>query len=306
MVAPEPQERIARMVAQGVITPEQASRLGSSLVSAGMRQHVLRRPDGFWTPRPTVLTFVALGLWIVAILLGDSSGAIQGIRELVSDPGSVLVMSNVFSGMLALFLLVALPAFGWMWVHNALVGKEDATHSAWAQVTSNFQQRADLIPAVLETISRYLDYGVETGKPPAQTRAGHLGETVGDLVDAQAAAAVLLDRHGRDIIEDDDALAALERAERLLTARIGSFIAVAESYPELRSSRQFLELQAQVEGTENRINVTRTRFNASVEEYNSRIRKIPASLVARAGDFRRKGYYKAEPNAIDASELSFQ
>ena len=140
MVAPEPQERIARMVAQGVITPDQASRLGSSLVSAGMRP-VSRRPDGFWTPRPTVLTFVALGLWIVAILLGDSSGAIQGVREFVSDPGRVGLMSTVFSGVLALFLLVALPAFGWMWVHNALVGKEDATHSAWAQVTSNLMDQ---------------------------------------------------------------------------------------------------------------------------------------------------------------------
>jgi LemA protein len=307
MVAPEPQERIARMAAEGVITPDQAFRLRSSLAFAGMRLAMPRRPDGAWRPSVAVLAFTAFAIWILAILLGDPpAGEIQGVRDVLNGPGSVGEMNNLFSGVLALVLLVALPVFGWMWVHNTLVGKEEATRAAWAQVESNFQRRADLIPALLETISRYLDYEAETFRSVTETRGGNLGEAVNDLVDAQAEAAALIERHGREIIENDAALAALENAERALTARMGNFIAVAESYPELRSSDQFLELQAQVEGTENRINVTRMRFNDAVEEYNSSIRKVPASLVASAGNFRRKGYYKAEPHAIDAPELSFQ
>lgn len=307
MVAPEPQERIARMAAEGVITPDQASRLRSSLACAGMRLAMPRRSDGAWRPSLTVLAFIAFAGWILAILLGDpSAGEIQSVRDVLNGPGSVGEMNDLLSGVFAIVLLVALPVFGWMWVHNSLVGKEEATHAAWAQVESNFQRRADLIPALLETISRYLDYEAETFRSVTETRGGNLDEAVNDLVDAQAQAAALIDRHGREIIEDDDALAALEHAERALTARMGNFIAVAESYPELLSSDQFLELQTQVEGTENRINVTRMRFNDAVEEYNSSIRKIPASLVARAGNFRRKGYYKAEPDAIDAPELSFQ
>ncbi|MEJ2132172.1 MAG: LemA family protein [Gammaproteobacteria bacterium] len=305
-MARESEERIARMAAEGVISPELAQRLRASLVRPS-RQDMPRRAAGGWTPLLPDLVFLALALWILAILVGDPSPPdIQNVRDVLNEPGSVGHMNNLVTGIFVLFLVVALPIFGWIWLHNGLVTKEEATHAAWAQVESNFQRRADLIPALLETVSRYLDHEAETFKAVTETRNGNLAQAVGDLVDAQAAAAALMERHGEEIIEDEEALTALESAERVLGARMGSFMAVAESYPELRSSDQFLELQAQLEGTENRINVTRMRFNEAVRAYNSSVRKIPTSLVARVGDFRRKAYFKAEPNAIQPPELSFQ
>ncbi|MEE9255528.1 MAG: LemA family protein [Pseudomonadales bacterium] len=307
-MAPEPEERIARMAAEGVITPALASRLRASLAYARIgRQDMPRRSDGAWTPRLAVLAFIVLALWILAILLGDASpDEIQSVRAVLHGPGSVAEMNDLLSGVLALFLLVALPAFGWMWLHNGLVGKEQATHAAWAQVESNFQRRADLIPALLETASYYLDYEAETFQSMSDTRAANLDGAVSELVDAQAEATTLIAQHGRQIIDDESALAALENAERALAQRMANFIAVAEGYPELRSCDQYLGLQAQLGGTENRLDLTHMRFNEAVEAYNSSIRRIPTSLVARAGDFRRKAYFKAEPNAIDVPELSFQ
>ena len=81
---------------------------------------------------------------------------------------------------------------------------------------------------------------------------------------------------------------------------------VMESYPELRSSDQFLELQAQLEGTENRINVARMRFNDAVRDYNAAIRRLPASLIAHAGSFQRKAYFQSDEEARDAPDLEFK
>ncbi len=87
---------------------------------------------------------------------------------------------------------------------------------------------------------------------------------------------------------------------------MGAIVAVAESYPDLRSSDQFLELQAQLEGTENRINVARMRFNEAVRDYNRGIRQLPGALVAQVGNFKRKAYFQTEEDARRAPELNFE
>jgi LemA protein len=99
--------------------------------------------------------------------------------------------------------------------------------------------------------------------------------------------------------------AAATTAQQRVGQQMHSFLAVAENYPELRSSDQFLELQAQLEGTENRINVARMRFNESVAAYNSAIRRLPASLVASAGGFQRKAYFQADAESHDDPDLAF-
>lgn len=215
-------------------------------------------------------------------------------------------MNNLVAGILAFFLSVALVVFAWVWMHNTLVANEEATRAAWAQVESNLQRRADLVPALIQTVARYLDYEAETFQSVTQTRGGNLNDAINALVDAQSSAAALRTQHGEQIINDESALSALDGAERALAQRMATFMAVAEGYPELRSSDQFLQLQAQLEGTENRINVTRMRFNATVQKYNSSIRTIPTSLVARVDDFQRKAYFKAEPDATEVPQLSFQ
>lgn len=218
-------------------------------------------------------------------------------------------MNKTLSAMLGLAMLFVVPLVAWVWMHNTLVAKEERAFEAWAQVESNFQRRADLIPALIDTVSRYLRHESETLRTVTETRAKGEGtppEAMDALIQAQREASELMERHGRRIVEDEEALTALREAQATISARMDSLLAVVESYPELRSSDQFLELQAQLEGTENRINVARMRFNEAVRSYNADIRRIPANLVARAGNFKRKSYFKAEGEADDAPSLDLR
>jgi LemA protein len=105
--------------------------------------------------------------------------------------------------------------------------------------------------------------------------------------------------------EMQPALARLAAAQAAVDRSLGRLFALAENYPDLRAADQFLELQAQLEGTENRINVARVQFNERVEEFNGAVRQLPGSLLARLGDFRRKAYFQASEGAADAAEVVF-
>ena len=110
---------------------------------------------------------------------------------------------------------------------------------------------------------------------------------------------------GQAVIEEETALRQLYEAQGRIGRGMTTLLAVAEDYPDLRSSDQFLELQAQLEGTENRINVARMRFNESVRDYNRSIRQLPGALVAQVGSFKRKAYFQSEEEARSAPELEF-
>jgi len=215
-------------------------------------------------------------------------------------------MNKGISGLLAVALFLIAPLILWMWLHNSLVTKEETVFEAWAQTESNLERRADLIPALVETVSRYLRHEAETlTSVTAQRGAASLAQALDELIAAQKASADIVGEEGSDVISDEAELAALYAAQERVGQRMHSFLAVAESYPELRSSDQFLELQAQLEGTENRINVARMRFNEAVSTYNAAIRRLPASLVAGAGGFERKAYFQADPEAREEPELAF-
>ncbi|MCP4328512.1 MAG: LemA family protein [Alphaproteobacteria bacterium] len=107
------------------------------------------------------------------------------------------------------------------------------------------------------------------------------------------------------MIEDETLLRRLYEAQTAVGRGMANVFAVVESYPELRSSDQFLELQAQLEGSENRINITRMRFNDAVRDYNSTLRMLPWNLVASLGSFQRKAYFRSEEEARNAPDLDF-
>jgi LemA protein len=215
-------------------------------------------------------------------------------------------MNKSFSGLLAIALLLIVPLVLWAVLHNNLVAKEEAVFESWAQTESNLARRADLIPALVETVSRYLRHESETLSSVVEQRSGaDLSTVLDELIAAQQATAELVQQAGGDIVENVIDLAALYAAQQSVGKRMNSFMAVAENYPQLRSSDQFLELQAQLEGTENRINIARMRFNESVAAYNAAIRKLPGSLIANVGGFNRKAYFQADQGSHDAPELDF-
>jgi LemA protein len=301
------------MAADGVITPAQASMLLDSL-RAGANEAPGRAPTPHrrwppWAPWAlmAVLALIVVGL---AAALGTNGGepAVQDATQTLNQPGGHGEMNKTFSALLAVALLLVVPLLLWTWLHNSLVAKEEKVFEAWAQTESNFQRRADLIPALVETVSRYLRHESETLTEVTKARAQaaeRLSGALDDLIRAHKDSADALREAGREIVEDEALLRRLYESQAGIGRIMGNVFAVAEAYPELRAADQFLELQAQLEGTENRINVARMRFNDAVRGYNATMRMLPWSLVSGLGNFQRKAYFRSEEEARAAPELAF-
>jgi LemA protein len=300
--------RIDRMEADGVITPKQAEMLRASLSL---------RPESYQDASPkrslrlvwfaVGLVVLIVGLVILAQLAGGPT-EVQDVSAVLNQAEGVGAMNRSLATVLIVVLFVAVGIAGFLWTYNGLVNREERVLAAWGQVESNLQRRADLTPQLVETVSRYLRHEQETFQSVAEARAQEtamLDTAIEDLAQATKESAEQLQRGGERIVEDEESLRALAAAQAKMNRSIQALVATAEAYPELRSSDQFLELQAQLEGTENRLNVTRLRFNELVGEYNSAIRRIPGTLVAAVGNFRRKAYFQAEQEARDAPDLNF-
>jgi len=307
------EEKLRRMEADGVLTPAQAALLRDSLdwgnshlegIAANSHTHA-RKATSRWV-LGLVGAVVAMAFFGLMIGSGVDSQTPQDVAATLNESGGIGQMNKSFSGLLAIALFLIAPLLLWMWLHNSLVTKEETVFEAWAQTESNLERRADLIPALVDTVSRYLRHESETLTAVTEQRGdAKLSAALDELLAAQKATAELIRKDGSSIVENDTDLAALYAAQQSVGQRMHGFLAVAESYPQLRSSDQFLELQAQLEGTENRINVARMRFNESVASYNAAIRKLPGSLVASVGSFDRKAYFQADEESHDEPELAF-
>lgn len=190
----------------------------------------------------------------------------------------------------SLWIVLAIAAVLVVWgytVYNGLVEKEEAVHSAWSNVETQYQRRADLIPNLVNTVKGY---------------AAHEQQTLASVVEARAKATSVT-------IDADDLtperLAAFQQAQEGVRSALGRLIAVAENYPDLKANSNFQELQAQLEGTENRIAVARRDFNEATRAYNTAIRRFPANLVAGLTSFGPKPYFEADAAAAQAPQVAF-
>lgn len=176
--------------------------------------------------------------------------------------------------------LIVLAGFGmYIGTKNTLVAKNEAVKNAWSEVDVNLQRRADLIPNLVETV-----------KGIAQQEQ----KVFGDIADARAR---LLSANS-----PADKIA----ANNQLDGALGRLLAVVENYPQLRSSENFLRLQDELAGTENRISVARMRYNNALQDYNTYIQQFPASLfAARAGFHPNNAYFKAEEGAREVPKVQF-
>jgi LemA protein len=165
------------------------------------------------------------------------------------------------------------------YLYNGLVQKEEQVNASWSQVESTMQRKLDLIPNLVKVVKAY---------------AKHEKELLTEITLLRANA------HTSLAAKDTAKLASLNSK---LNASVMKLFAVAENYPDLKSSEQFLQLQAQIEGSENRINITRMQFNESVGLYNSAIRKMPQSFIASLGSFKKHIYFKAEEKAHKKLEI---
>lgn len=171
--------------------------------------------------------------------------------------------------------------------YNGMVTKEEAVKSAWSNVETQYQRRVDLIPNLVSTVKGY---------------ASHEESTLTAVVDARSKATSV------NISMDEltpEKLAEYQKAQSAVTSALGRLIAVSENYPELKANQNFLELQAQLEGTENRITVARKGFNDATNDYNVTVRKFPANIVAMIFGFDQKPYFEADESASTAPKVEF-
>lgn len=200
-------------------------------------------------------------------------------------------MSKNFSkGTIALLVAGVVVLFligGTLTTYNGLVAKDEAVSTAWGDIQSQYQRRSDLIPNLVSTVKGY---------------AKHESSTLENVVAARARATQIT-------VDADDLtpekMRSIQAAQGELSQAIGRLLAVTENYPELKANENFSELQAQLEGTENRINESRQKFNAVVQAYNVSVRRFPASIVAGLFSFEKKAKFEAEPAAQTAPKVEF-
>ena len=172
-------------------------------------------------------------------------------------------------------------------VYNAFIASEEEVESSWAQVENQYQRRADLVPNLVATVKGY---------------AAHEQQTLEGVVEARAKATqITID----PATATPEQLAAYQAAQGELSQALGRLLAVAENYPELKANQNFRDLQAQLEGTENRITIARHMFNETAKAYNKTIRRFPNNILAGIFGFEKKPYFEAEEGASKAPKVEF-
>lgn len=190
----------------------------------------------------------------------------------------------VVAGVLVLLVLWGIGSY------NGLVGAQQAVEAQWAQVQSSYQRRADLIPNLVATVkgSAAFEQGTLTAVVEARSRVGEISP--------QATS---------EILNDPQKFQQFQQAQDGLSSALSRLLVVVERYPELRSTAAFQDLMNQLEGTENRINVERNRFNQVAQDYNTRIKRFPTSLFANMFGFQPRPYFEAAPGADTAPRVDF-
>lgn len=172
--------------------------------------------------------------------------------------------------------------------YNSLVEQDEKVNQAWAQVENQYQRRADLIPNLVKTVQGYADFekGVLTEVTELRSRVGQIKLSTDDL-------------------SDEEKFKQFQDAQDKLSGALSRLLVVAENYPQLKANENFLQLQSQLEGTENRIAVERKKFNEAVQQYNTSVRKFPTLITAKIMGFKEKQYFKSAPGTDKAPPVEF-
>lgn len=184
--------------------------------------------------------------------------------------------------------LVVLVAMLFSGTYNKLVAADEGVKSAWAQVENVYQRRLDLIPNLVETVKGY---------------AAHEKETLQGITEARASVGQM--KVTSDVVNNPEAFQKFQESQGALTSFLSRLMMVSERYPDLKANQNFMSLQAQLEGTENRIAVERGRYNEIAQNFNTLRRKFPAVLIANAMSFKEKAYFQSDKGAEKAPQVKF-
>ena len=190
----------------------------------------------------------------------------------------------------SVIILIAVIAVIAIWAvssYNGMVSMEENVSNQWANVETQYQRRSDLIPNLVNTVKGYASHEKETleGVIAARSQATQMKVDPSNLT--------------------PEAIAKYQQSQGEIGAALGNLLAITENYPDLKANQNFLELQAQLEGTENRINVARKNFNDAAKEYNTAIRRFPKNIFAGMFGFEKRPYFEAEEGAEKAPKVEF-
>ena len=190
-------------------------------------------------------------------------------------------------GLIITIVVIALVAIWGISSYNGLVSMDENVSNSWANVETQYQRRSDLIPNLVNTVKGY---------------AKHESETLESVMAARSQATqVKIDPSNCT----PQQLAAYQKAQGDVTTALGKLLAITENYPDLKANQNFLELQSQLEGTENRINVARKDFNDTAKKYNTSLRHFPRNIIASMFGFEKRNYFEAEAGAEKAPKVEF-
>ena len=190
-------------------------------------------------------------------------------------------------GLIITIVVIVLVALWGISSYNGLVGMDEKVSNQWANVETQYQRRSDLIPNLVNTVKGY---------------AKHESQTLEAVMAARSQATqVKIDPSNCT----PQQLAAYQKAQGDVTTALGKLLAITENYPDLKANQNFLELQSQLEGTENRINGARKDFNDSAKKYNTSLRRFPRNIIASMFGFEKCNYFEAEAGAEKAPKVEF-
>lgn len=187
-------------------------------------------------------------------------------------------------------IILAILAVILLWgvtAYNNLVSKEENVNQQWSNVETQYQRRADLIPNLVSTVKGY---------------ASHESETLQGVVEARSKATQIT-VSGSDLTPEK--MAEYQKAQGAVSSALGKLLAIAENYPDLKANQNFLELQAQLEGSDNRISVARINYNNAAKDFNTTIRRFPNNILAGICGFDKCTYFEAAEGAEQAPQVEF-
>ncbi len=201
-----------------------------------------------------------------------------------------LIMKK-FLGVLLVLIVLLVGIFSWfIGVRNQLVTLQENVNESWSQVENVYQRRLDLIPNLVATVKGY---------------ASHEQETLQRVIEARNQASRVSPQALQNGLNDPQSFEKFQQAQGALSSALSRLMVVVERYPDLKANQNFLELQSQLEGTENRIAVERRRFNENAKNYNVKLRRFPENWVASFSGFTERPYFKAEIGAEQAPQVNF-
>ena len=190
-------------------------------------------------------------------------------------------------GLIIAVVAIVLVALWGISSYNGLVNLDETVNNQWANVETSYQRRSDLIPNLVNTVKGYAKHEQQTLESVMQARS--------------QATQVKIDPSNCT----PEQLAAYQKAQGDVTSALGKLLAITENYPDPKANQNFLELQSQLEGTENRISVARKDFNDVAKSYNTAIRRFPKNIIASMCGFEKRAYFEAEAGAEKAPKVEF-